>query len=292
MQKRLDQYVIDAHPALSRSYAVRLIIEGKVTVNGLANKPGYKLRENDTVNIDFDSTELDNIPEIDLPILYEDDDVIVINKPTGVISHARGRYWDEPSVASFIRQKFLQLRKTDFSSLSQGQTEGVEQRAGIVHRLDRATSGVMICAKNQAALSWLQTQFAERTVTKTYQAVASGHFSDKELLIDLPIERNPKQPSTFRVGAQGKPAQTRLKVLKEGDLHTSLELLPLTGRTHQLRVHLAHIGHPIVGDVLYGGETAERLFLHARSLEIALPSGKRQKFTAPLPKEFEQKLTT
>ncbi len=270
-RKRLDQYVLEKFPALSRSYASRLIDEGKVLVNGKTRKSGYKLREDDTVLIDFDSTSLDQIPDIDLPIIFQDDSVVVINKPAGVISHSRGRYWNEPSVASFIRQ--LTGQKGD--------------RPGIVHRLDRATSGVMICARNKSALSWLQKQFSDRKVQKTYVAVVSGRLNPPEAIIDMAIERNPKAPATFRVGPNGKPAQTTYKTLAASDIYTLVELRPLTGRTHQLRVHLKQLGHPIVGDPLYGNLLADRLMLHARSLELTLPDKTKVVFDSPLPQEFK-----
>lgn len=274
---RLDQYVIQELPRLSRGYAVRLINEEKVLVNGKPVKPGYKLRESDRVTIDFDEASLDSIPEIDLPILYEDENVVVINKPAGVISHARGKYWDEPSVASFIRQKVANL-------------EG--ERAGIVHRLDRATSGVMICAKNPETLKFLQKQFGDRNVIKTYTAIIVGHISPDEAVIDMPIERNPKAPSTFRVGPNGKSAITTYKLFQRGNDYDELELTPKTGRTHQLRVHLKQRGHVIVGDMLYGAPEAGRLFLHAHRLEITLPGGNRTIFEAPIPKEFADLMNT
>ncbi len=269
--KRLDVFVAEQLPMISRAFAQRLKKEGKILVNKKQEKSGYKLKKGDKVTIDFDLSELGKIESIDLPIIYQDDDIVVINKPTGVISHSRGKYWNEPSVASFIRQITAQT----------------EDRAGIVHRLDRATSGVMICAKNQAALSWLQKQFSSRKVKKTYLAVISGHIEPQEAIIDMPIERNPKAPSTFRVSNNGKPAKTKYRVLKATGSHELIELEPFTGRTHQLRVHLAHQKHPIVGDILYGGEKADRLLLHSKSLEITLPNKDRGRFETPLPEIFK-----
>ncbi|HUP26483.1 MAG TPA: RluA family pseudouridine synthase [Candidatus Limnocylindrales bacterium] len=270
--QRLDHYVLASYPELSRSYAARLIDEAKVLVNGTVSKPGYKLRVSDVVTIEYNPTEEHRIPDIDLPILYQDDDVIVINKPVGIISHARGRYWDEPSVASFVRQI----------------TGQPGERAGIVHRLDRATSGVMICAKNQATLSLLQRQFSDRKVKKTYTAIVSGHIKPPQAIIDMPIERNPKAPSTFRVGNNGKPAQTKYTVVLSNGAYDKLILEPATGRTHQLRVHLSYRGHPIVGDSLYQGVQAERLYLHAYELTISIPKAGVMTFTAPLPEEFNE----
>ncbi len=273
--ERLDQYVVSVRPRLSRAFAAKLIGEKKVLVNGTPTKAGYHVKEGDAITIDYDESVLDAIPDIDLPILYEDHDCVVINKPAGILTHAQGEFIPEATVATFLRSRAK---------------EGVNGiRAGIVHRLDRATSGVLIGAKTQAALGWLQRQFADRLVEKTYLAVVKGHLKQPEAVIDMPVERNPKAPATFRVGANGKDAVTQYKVLKENDTESLIELRPRTGRTHQLRVHLAHIGHPIVGDPLYGnGVYGDRLLLHAYKLAITLPDGERRTFTAPLPKEFEE----
>lgn len=268
--RRADIVTTELLPTLSRAYVHNLFDAGKITVNNEQTKNGYKMRSGDILNINFDPGELEQIEDIELPVLYDDENVLVINKPAGVISHSRGRYWYEPSVASFVRQKTHQ--------------EG--DRAGIVHRLDRATSGVMICAKNQETLSLLQKQFGLRKVKKSYLAIVQGHMKEKHAIIDMPIERNPKQPQMFRVGANGKTAQTEYEVVQSLDKHDKLLLKPLTGRTHQLRVHLKHVGHPIAGDTLYGLETYQRLLLHAYSLEITLPGGKRATFIAPEPDEF------
>lgn len=276
---RLDSFVALQMPRLSRAFAHTLCDTGKIFVNGLEVKPGHKLKLADEVKIDYDPAELDSIPEINLPIIYEDDDAIVVNKPAGVLTHARSEFGTEATVASFLRQK-----------INDGQMPGAE-RAGVVHRLDRATSGVLIGAKNQKALSWLQKQFAQRKAHKTYIAIVEGHLKQPEAMIDMPIERNPKAPATFRVGPNGKSAVTNYKVIEEGPGCSLIELKPETGRTHQIRVHLQKIGHPIVGDPLYGtGKFGERLFLHALSLEITLPNRERHTFTAPLPQEFNDQL--
>lgn len=271
---RLDQWLAEQYPDISRSFLQKLCANGEVLVNGVPEKSGYKLKPTDVVALTYDVSSIDRIPDIELPVIYQDKDVIVINKPAGVISHARGRYWNEPSVASFIRQKTGQ--------------DG--SRAGIVHRLDRATSGVMICAKNQSALSWLQKQFSARNVKKTYIALISGSLAESEAVIDMPIERNPKKPATFRVGPNGKTAQTTYRTTMSTSKCSLLELKPLTGRTHQLRVHLKQLGHPIVGDVLYDGLPAKRLMLHAAKLELTLPDSQRVVFEAPLPIEFNDLL--
>ncbi len=268
--------IIAASQSLSRSFVKVLLDQGKVSVDGkIIYKPSVKVHEGDSIALDFEPTAIEDIPEIDLEILYQDDDCLVVNKPVGVLTHSKGAFNPEATVSTFIRQF----------------TTGMEDnRGGIVHRLDRVTSGVIICAKNEKALTFLQKQFAERKTQKTYNAVVPSKLEQEAALIDMPIERNPKKPQTFRVGPNGKTASTKYKVLKAGPTHSLVELQPVTGRTHQLRVHLAQIGHPIVGDVLYGGEEADRTYLHALSLEITLPNGELKTFTAPLPKSFNAKV--
>lgn len=271
--ERLDQYVVAELPSLSRAFVSKLIDKGKVRVNGEVQlKSGYKLRAADSVHIDFDEFAEPIIPLIDLPVLYEDDDMVVINKPVGLLTHSKGAFNPEATVATWLGS-----RLTDMSG----------ERAGIVHRLDRATTGVMVCAKTSEALSWLQKQFSQRRVKKTYVAVVEGVMKQEQAIIDMPIERNPKKPQTFRVGSNGKSASTEYRVLKTDGERSLVELKPTTGRTHQLRVHLEHLGHPIVGDTFYGGSQADRLYLHAQSLELTTPSKQRKTFTVPVPKEFE-----
>lgn len=270
---RLDQYVVAQFPNSSRAFATKLIEQGHVKVNKLDQfKPGYKLRPNDRIIIDYSAENQDVIPGITLEVLYEDDDCVVIEKPIGLLTHSKGAFNPEPTVASWL------------SSRMQGMSG---DRAGIVHRLDRATSGVMICAKTPDALSWLQKQFSLRKVKKSYIAIVEGIFDIPEAIIDMPIERHPKKPQTFRVGSNGKQAVTTYKVLKANLERSLIELRPTTGRTHQLRVHLAHIKHPIVGDSFYQGKAADRLYLHAKTLEITLPNRQRKIFISKLPKEFK-----
>lgn len=273
--ERLDQYVVRRQPGLSRSYAAHLIREGRVRVNGAAVfKASHKVQPEDKIEIEHDPSRVE-IPKIDLPVLYEDRDCAVIDKPAGILTHSKGGFNPEATVATWLA----------------GRAKGMDgDRAGIVHRLDRATSGVMICAKNPEALDWLQKQFSERRAVKTYMAVVDGCPEQPEAVIDMPIERNPKRPQTFRTGAGGRTARTAYKVLyvsKNGH-YSLLQLNPSTGRTHQLRVHLAKIGHPITGDILYGGSPASRLLLHSLALEITLPDRQKRTFEAPLPAEFEE----
>lgn len=270
---RLDVFVASRYPQFTRSSLEALFDKKLVQVNKTAAKPSYRLKIEDSIEVD-ESLLNNEPPAIELPIIYEDDDVIVINKPEGVLTHSKGALNLEGSVASFIKPKLNDKNL-------------VGNRAGIVHRLDRHTSGVIITAKNKAAQSWLQKQFSTRKVKKDYLAIIEGSLEPEKALIDAPIGRNPNKPQTFIVTSAGKPAQTEyetLKHLQKGDKSYSLlKLSPRTGRTHQLRVHLAYLGHPITGDAVYGKQDNEKLLLHARSLELTLPDRTRMAFKAPAP---------
>lgn len=283
-RERLDVRLMTIYPDYSRAFLQKLCSEDKVLVDGAPQKAGYKLKGGEVIEPQHDMTNIIGlVPEIDLPIIYEDENVIVINKPAGVLSHGLSKFLGEPSVASFLRQRLNASQK--------GEWKPEDLRFGIVHRLDRVTSGVMICAKNQATMRLLQKQFHDRKVEKVYRALIDGQLKHPAAILDLPLERNPKAPATFKVGPNGKQAETEYKVLNVVDLAdktiSHVELYPKTGRTHQLRVHLQHVGHPIIGDKLYKGSEASRLFLHAFRLSIEIPVKGQQVFEAPLPPEFE-----
>lgn len=270
---RLDQYVAMYWPEFSRSQWQKYIEAGYVKVNGNVEvSPKSQLGEDDEVSVDLPSAP--DYSEHSLPVIYEDDNVLVVNKPTGVLTHSKGAVNEEFTVAEFVRS-----RTTDAADTN---------RPGIVHRLDRDTSGVIITAKNSETKSMLQKQFQDRRAKKTYLAIVDGELKHPEANIDLPIERNPKKPATHRVGAGGKSAFTAYKVLANNGRYSVVELKPTTGRTHQLRVHLEYVGHPIVGDPLYGGSQSPlgRLCLHAKSLEITIPVGDRRTFEAEVPEDF------
>ncbi len=272
--KRVDNVIHELRPDLTRSMASKLIKMGKVTINTkIVTKPSQKVKINDKIIVDYDENEYDPNLELDIPVIYEDDEVVVINKPLGLLSHAKGNFNKEPTVETWVKSRIKNIKGP---------------RAGIVHRLDRATSGVMILAKTLNAQKKLSKQLANRKVKKTYIAVVDGHLKENEALIDLPIERNPKKPQTFRVGINGKSAQTNYKVLKHNDKYTLVELKPTTGRTHQLRVHLNYLLHPIAGDIIYEGSKQDRMYLHALSLELTLPNSERRTFEAKLPSEFNK----
>lgn len=289
--ERLDMRVIAMYPDLTRSVASKLIEKGKVTVNGkVVQKAGHKLKPGDDINAEYNYELMTAIPSIEIPVIYEDEECVVVNKPIGVLTHSKGDFNPEATVASWLAEHLVKAGKKPLWLLEKDVESGSPNnpRAGIVHRLDRATSGVMICAKTPAALAHLQKQFSQRKTKKTYTAIVSGHLKHQHAIIDMPIERNPKNPKTFHVSAGGKPSVTEFEVMKSSEAYDLLELKPVTGRTHQLRVHLHHQGHPIVGDTFYDGPKADRLYLHAHSLEITLPNKERKTFVAPVPQEFKK----
>ena len=270
---RLDIYLSTKFDTtISRSLWQKYIKAGYVSVNNkVATTPKFEVDETDEIALNLPEKEQ---ADVDLPILYEDDDVLVVNKPSGLLTHAKGGLSDEPTVAEIIRPKTSFATDTD--------------RPGIVHRLDRDTSGLLIIAKNPESAAHLQRQFAERTAKKTYIAITDGKPKLNAAKIDLPIGRNPSAPSAFRIDPNGKPAQTTYHVLAKNDTQSLVELKPTTGRTHQLRVHLAHLNAPILGDRVYGKSSDCRMMLHAQKLEITLPSGERKVFEAAIPDEFKK----
>lgn len=272
---RLDQYVAQFWPEYSRSVWQKYIAAGYVLINGVVEtSPKRQLGEDDEVTVEVPQDP--DFSEHTLPIVYEDEHVLVLNKPHGVLTHAKGEIIDEFTVADFVKGRMI--------------TPEDSNRPGIVHRLDRDTSGIIICAKDTETKSQLQKQFQDRKAHKTYLAVVRGVPKEHSATLDLPIERNPKAPSTHRVGVNGKHAVTRYEVLGSNKTYSVVRLRPETGRTHQLRVHMAYIGTPIVGDRLYGTAKSpiDRLCLHAESLEITIPTSRRETFTAEPPHDFKQ----
>lgn len=267
---RLDVALAELYPDTSRSTWQKRIKLGQVSVNGApVLQPKHDIAATDTITVNVPDEESHD--DKSLPIIYLDDNIIVIDKPAGVLTHSKGAINEEFTVADFFRRYSTYNRDTN--------------RPGIIHRLDRDTSGVMIGARNPETASSLQRQFADRKAKKTYVAVVEGHPKEPKAVIDLPIGRNPSAPSTFRVDANGKAAQTSYQVIASNSTRSLIELRPTTGRTHQLRVHLAHLGTPIVGDRVYGKES-DRLYLHAAELEITIPTSDRRVFTSPVPASF------
>lgn len=271
-KRRLDTFLSETYPETSRSTWQKYIKAGYVTVDGtIVSVPKYEI--NPAAKVSVSIPEAADHSDSTLPIIYLDENIIVINKPVGVLTHSKGALTDEFTVADFFRRYTTYNLDTN--------------RPGIVHRLDRDTSGVLVGARNPETATLLQKQFADRTTKKTYLAVVAGIPKESTALIDLPIGRNPTEPSTFRVDAKGKAATTRYHIIAHTDSTSLVELQPLTGRTHQLRVHMAYLNTPIYGDRVYG-KPAERLFLHARQLELTIPTGQRKVFTAPIPQAFQK----
>lgn len=273
-KQRLDSLLAERYPDYSRSTWQKYIKEGYVTVNGRSiTTPRQEVTQADNIGtaVPADQDFSDN----HLPIIYLDDDVIVVNKPAGVLTHSKGALSDEFTVAEFFRR---------YTSVG---LDG--DRPGIVHRLDRDTSGVIVGARTPEAHDLLTKQFADRKAKKTYLAVTVGIPKQPKARIDIPIGRNPSSPSTFRADSKGKAAITDYELLAHNDTYALLKLNPKTGRTHQLRVHMSYIGTPILGDRVYGSGATDRLYLHAQQLEIATRIGEVQTFTAPTPDEFADK---
>ena len=276
---RADIFVAKKYPKFTRSSLEELFERKHILVNNQPAKPALRLHSQDLIEVDEQLLK-STPPKIKLPILYEDDQVLVIDKPAGILTHAKGALNLEGTVASFIKSKIKD------KSL-------IGNRAGIVHRLDRDTNGVIITARDSESMRWLQRQFSLRKAKKIYTAVVEGEPEPASAIIDAPIARNPKKPQSFYVSGSGKSAKTQYKVIKTvaraGKLYSVLELRPTTGRTHQLRVHLAYIGHPIVGDRVYG-HAGDHMLLHASSLELTLPSRDRKVFSSALPEYIESYL--
>jgi len=271
---RLDHEVVRRYGEYTRSTIQKYIKGGYVTVNGKpASSSKQEVTENDDIAL-IPPVATDTSDK-ELPIIYIDDNVIVVNKPAGVLTHSKGALNDEFTVADFFRR---------YTTNALDST-----RPGIIHRLDRDTSGVIIGARNDETALLLKKQFSDRTTKKQYTAVVDGVPKLETALIDLPIARTPSAPSTFRVDSKGKEAITAYEVIASNGKQTLIELRPKTGRTHQLRVHMQYLNTPIAGDRVYGKEkTAPRLCLHAHSLELTIPGSERKVFTADPPKLFEE----
>jgi 23S rRNA pseudouridine1911/1915/1917 synthase len=279
--KRLDQFLRESLPQYSRARLQDWIEQGRVLVNGSREKRSYLLKGAERIDVEpGELAPLRATPE-DLPleVLYEDADVIAINKPAGMVVHA-GAGQHSGTLVNAVLHRFQKLS-----------TVGGDLRPGIVHRLDRFTSGVILIARNDAAHRNLAGQFASRQVEKIYVALVHGRVKKDQGSLTTPIARDPirRTRMTARL-ASGRQASTSYQVLKRFDEFTLLEVKIGTGRTHQIRVHLASVGHPVLGDKLYGAPTGTlgRYFLHARQITFSSPStGERITLTAPLPPELE-----
>lgn len=302
---RLDMALLVRYPGYNRSVLQKYIRNGQVRVNGVVVSKANTL-VGTADELDLLERVMPKRPEV--PVIYEDENVLVMDKPVGLLSVSKGDFNPEPTMADY---------------------------GMIVHRLDRDTSGVMILAKNEETRGFLQRQFQERKVHKVYYAVVVGRPELAEAVVDVPLKRNLKKPTTFLPDAEGREAITQYRVMEVGEQYSLLELRPRTGRMHQLRVHLKHVGTPILGDAIYGvrrgtcgfdgavcgsggvsgvardfggvsggvesvtggveGATRDsgdggRMFLHAGELEITIPGGIRKVFRSKMPGEFRRVL--
>jgi 23S rRNA pseudouridine1911/1915/1917 synthase len=286
---RLDRYVSEILCLLSRSQIrVRCL---KAKLNGKEVKLSRLVRQKDHLELNWDDPPLlDIIPQdIPLEVIWEDENCIVVNKAQGMVVHPGAGNRQNTLVNA------LCFRKKGTGKLNHGSGEQLKQsdnvRPGIVHRLDKETSGIIICAWNEETHAFLAEQFKTRSVKKNYIAIVSGIPKETKGRIETFIARDPKDRKRFSVSDKGRHAVTYYKVIKQWSNYSLFHLRPKTGRTHQLRVHLRHIGHPILGDAVYGCKDKlfpnEDMMLHSKSLEIILP-GEEQKyiFSSPIPERF------
>ncbi len=280
---RLDKYVCEKFPELSRTYIQKLISSGHVTVNDHVAKAGVKLNIGYKLTVIIPPTPPSTLmPEaIPLNILYEDDDLLVIDKPAGLTVHPAPGH-SSHTLVNAILSHFPHLADI-----------GDSLRPGIVHRLDKDTSGVMLVAKNSVAQLNLISQFKAHSVVKAYLVLVKGHLTPENGIIEAPIGRDPRNRKRMAVVAEGREARTEYRVVKYIGDYTLLEVRPETGRTHQIRVHLSAIGYPVVGDRVYGVKSSylSRQFLHACRLGFKLPStGEYVEFKSDPPPELEEAL--
>lgn len=282
--KRLDAYVASQDSNITRTAAQRMIEEKNILVNGKKQKVAYKIAEGDIISVKEVEAKTIELKAQDIPveIIYEDNDIIVVNKPKGMVVHPANGNPDGTLVNAI-----MSICKDSLSGI------GGEIRPGIVHRLDKDTSGLLIVAKNDKAHVNMSEQIKNHEVKKTYIALVRGVVKENEATINMPIGRSTSDRKKMAVNKNGKNAVTNIKVLKRYDKYTLLEVNIETGRTHQIRVHLSHIGYPIIGDYIYSNGKNEfgviGQCLHAKSLEFKHPiTNKEMKLEAPLPEYFEK----
>ena len=268
---------------LSRSRVSELILSGALSINGKEQlKPSYKVESGQCISLAVPDTQAVDIAPQNIPIdiLYQDRDIVVINKPCGMVVHPAAGNED----GTLVNALMYHIR--DLSGI------GGEMRPGIVHRLDKDTSGLILVAENDKAHTVMSEQFKSRTMEKHYRAVAFGSFSQDTDLIDAPIARHPVDRKKMAVVPDGKPSQTEWRVIERLRGATYLDVHLLTGRTHQIRVHMQSVGHPLLGDKIYAPHIktsvhVPRLMLHAYSLAFTHPvTGEHMELTAPIPEQF------
>lgn len=281
---RLDKYLAEKYPDLSRSVLQRLIRQGFILVNDTAAKASQKLSAGDSIYVELPPPEKISLAAEHIPvnIIYEDDDLLVLCKPAGLVVHP------SPGHTAHTLVNALLARCPDLASF------GDTMRPGIVHRLDRDTSGLMIVAKNGQAQQYLMNQFKARSVSKGYLVLVKGRLTPGEGIIDAPLGRDPSNRKRMAVVSLGRQARTRFTVKEYFKGYTLLDITTETGRTHQIRVHLAAIGYPVVGDGEYGVRSSilKRQFLHAYRLGFRLVSGQYREFTCDLPPDLKNCLAS
>jgi 23S rRNA pseudouridine1911/1915/1917 synthase len=280
---RLDKYVSEQCSELTRTQAQKLVTGGYITVNNHPTRAGLKLNVGDEVRIIIPPTPPITLSSeaIPLDIIYEDNDLLVINKPSGLTVHPAPGHPNHTLVSAILSHVPHLAEISD------------SLRPGIVHRLDKDTSGVMLVAKNGAAQANLAEQFKARSVVKAYLVLVKGHLTPENGIIEAPIGRDPCNRKLMAVVVGGRGARTEYQVVKYTGNYTLLEVRTETGRTHQIRVHLSAIGYPVVGDRVYGVKSPHlsRQFVHASHLGFKLPSsGEYVEFTSDLPPDLEQAL--
>ena len=281
--KRLDTYIPSVDTDITRTSAQRLIEDGNILVNGKNAKVSYKIQENDKISVEIPEPKQIELKAQNIPIeiVYEDSDIIVVNKPKGMVVHPANGNPDGTLVNAIMA-----ICKDSLSGI------GGEIRPGIVHRIDKDTSGLLIVAKNDNAHVKMSEQIKNHEVKKTYIALVRGVFKENEATIDMPIGRSTSDRKKMAINKNGKNAITHIKVLKRFDKYTLLKVNIETGRTHQIRVHLSHIGYPSVGDYAYSNGKNEfdvvGQCLHAQKLEFKHPiTQKDMCLEAELPQYFK-----
>lgn len=285
--ERIDKCINYLMEDLSRSYIQKLIKDGQTTVNGNCIKPNYRVTETDTICLHLpDAIEPDILPEdIPLDILYEDEDLLIVNKPKGMVAHPAAGHLSGTLVNAVMYH-------------CEGQLSGINgiMRPGIVHRIDRDTTGSIIICKNDSSHTCIANQLKEHSIVRRYHAIVHGVLKEQEGTIDAPIGRHPNERKKMAVNIKnGKEAITHYKVLKHFDKYTYIECRLETGRTHQIRVHMASIGHPLLGDEVYSNRKIpwklQGQTLHAKTLGLIHPStGSYLEVDAPLPEYFSHLL--
>lgn len=301
MKERIDLYLVNRIPNISRSRIKQHIEAGLVTVDSIPVKASHKVAPGEKVTIKLEPRPQPSFEPVNIPldVLYEDDNLVVVNKPAGLVAHPGHGNWSG-TLMNALLGRFTHL-----------QGLGRDFRAGIVHRLDKDTTGLIVAALDEYTLGELGKQFSARTIERKYNAIVWGNPKEESGLIEGGLGRSQRDRKLFTVTPQGKPAFTRYTVQERFDLHSLLEITLGTGRTHQIRVHLRHLGHPVFGDPVYGGryarfgsissmqrtvcasylEVMKRQALHARTLGFFHPVKREfMRFDSDLPEDFARTL--